>query len=89
MAYCPLDQGSIVGDQRLQPLADKHNATIAQIALAYLMLRPDVIPIPKSAKVSRVIENANARNIVLDEADQATLDTLFPPPTQKMPLKTS
>ncbi|MEM7114306.1 MAG: aldo/keto reductase [Chloroflexota bacterium] len=89
MAYCPLDQGSIVGDQRLQPLADKHSATIAQIALAYLMLRPDVISIPKSAKVSRVIENANARNIVLDEADQATLDSLFPPPTEKQPLKTS
>ena len=89
MAYCPLDEGSLVRDGRLQPLADKHHATIAQIALAYLMLRPDVIPIPKSAKVARVIENANARHIVLDAADRQLLDTLFPPPTHKVPLKSS
>lgn len=89
MAYCPLDEGRLLQDSRLQPLADKHNATIAQIALAYLMLRPDVIPIPKSAKVARVIENANARQIVLDADDQQALDALFPPPTQKMPLKSS
>lgn len=89
MAYCPLDEGSLVRNGRLQPLADKHNATIAQIALAYLMLRPDVIPIPKSAKVSRVIENANARNIALDTADRQLLDALFPPPTAKTALKTS
>lgn len=89
MAYCPLDEGSLVRDGRLQPLADKHSATIAQIALAYLMLRPDVIPIPKSAKVARVVENANARNIVLDAADKQALDALFPPPTGKVPLKSS
>ncbi len=89
MAYCPLDEGSLLRDNRLQPLADKHNATIAQIALAYLMLRPEVIPIPKSAKVARVIENANARHLVLDAADRQTLDTLFPPPTQKVPLQSS
>ncbi|MFT5196398.1 MAG: diketogulonate reductase-like aldo/keto reductase [Cellvibrionaceae bacterium] len=86
MAYCPLDQGRIVNDGRLQPIADKHNATIAQIALAWLMGQPGVIPIPKSAKVSRVIENVNARDIKLDTADSEQLDRLFPPPTQPIPL---
>lgn len=43
MAYCPLDQGVLANDKRLQPIADKHNATMAQIALASLMIRPDVI----------------------------------------------
>jgi diketogulonate reductase-like aldo/keto reductase len=86
MAYCPLDQGRIVNDGRLQPIADKHNATIAQIALEWLMGQPGVIPIPKSAKVSRVIENVNARDIKLDTADSEQLDRLFPPPTQPIPL---
>lgn len=89
MAYCPLDQGRIVNDERLRPLAEKHNATIAQIALAYLMLDPNVIPIPKSSNLGRVVENANARNIVLDDEDRRQLDALFPPPTRKVPLKTS
>ncbi|MEM7334516.1 MAG: aldo/keto reductase [Chloroflexota bacterium] len=89
MAYCPLDQGRIVNATQLQPLADKHNATYAQIALAYLMTNPDVIPIPKTAKVTRVTENAQARDIVFDAEDLALLDKLYPPPTSKVPLKTS
>ena len=89
MAYCPLDQGRLVNDARLRPIADKHNATIAQIGLAFLMLRPDVVPIPKSSSVQRTIENANARNIQLDAADLQQLDAIFPPPTRKVPLYTS
>ena len=89
MAYCPLDQGRLARDKRLQPIANKHNATIAQIALAWLMIRPNVVPIPKSSKVSRVIENVNAREITLDAEDLRLLDERFPPPTRKMPLVTS
>lgn len=89
MAYCPLDQGRLPRDGRLQPLANKHNATIAQISLAYLMTRPNVVPIPKSAKIQRVTENANARQIELDADDLAELDTLFPPPDRPEPLYTS
>ena len=89
MAYCPLDQGRLATASGLQLIANKHDATIAQIALAYLMTQPEVIPIPKSAKVSRVIENVNARNINLDAEDLKMLDDLYPPPTNKTPLKTS
>ncbi|MFK7804702.1 MAG: aldo/keto reductase [Anaerolineae bacterium] len=89
MAYCPLDQGRLVKDDRLQPIADKHGATIAQIALAWLMARPGVIPIPKSAKISRVQENVNATNLKLDQTDFAEIDRLFPPPTKAVPLKTT
>ena len=87
MAYCPLDQGRLVTDQRLQPIADKHDVTCAQIALAWIMTRPSVIPIPKSANVSSTIENAQARDIVLDEEDVRLLDERFPPPARKTPLK--
>lgn len=87
MAYCPLDQGQLATNASLQPLADKHNATCAQIALAWLMHQPHVLPIPKSASVERTIENANAREIVLDAEDLQTLDELFPPPSRKSHLK--
>lgn len=87
MAYCPLDQGQLATNPHLQPLADKHNATCAQIALAWIMQQPLVLPIPKSASIERTIENANARQIVLDADDLKTLDDLFPPPTRKTHLK--
>lgn len=89
MAYCPLDQGRLVNDKRLRPLAQKHDATHAQIALAYLMLDPHVIPIPKSSNPERVVENAAARDIILDVEDRRQIDALFSPPTTKVPLKTS
>lgn len=87
MAYCPLDQGQLAADSRLHPLADKHNATCAQIALAWLMSRPNVLPIPKSASVDRTLENARSRDILLDAEDLATLEQLFPPPNRKSYLK--
>ena len=89
MAYCPLDQGRLVNNSAIQPIADKHNATIAQIALAWSMIRPNVIPIPKSSSVSRTIENVNARNIVLDDTDLQQIDSLFAPPASKIPLKST
>lgn len=89
MAYCPLDQGRLVSDERVRPIADKHNVTIAQVALAWMMLQPEVIPIPKSSSVARVTENAAARDIVLDAEDIALLDGIFPAPTGKTPLKTT
>ena len=89
MAYCPFDQGWLLKNQKLQSVAEKHRATRAQIALAWLMLQPNVIPIPKSASVERTLENARARQIVLDDEDTHTLDRLFPPPTEATPLKTS
>lgn len=89
MAYCPLDQGRLAQDHRLTAVADKHQATIAQIGLAYLMTNPNVIPIPKSSNIGRVTENANARLIQLDDEDMAQLDTLYPPPDRPVPLYTT
>ena len=89
MAYCPLDQGRLADHAQVRPIAEKHGATVAQIALAWLANQPNVIPIPKSAKISRVRENVRAGDIVLDGADLVALDSVFPPTTQPVPLKTS
>ena len=86
MAYCPLGQGGLVNHPALAPLARKHGVTSAAIALAFLILRPGVIAIPKSAAASRVTENAKAAGVTLDEADLAAIDAAFPPPKRKMPL---
>lgn len=80
MAYCPLDQGSLLTHPALAQLAAEHHATPAQIALAWLLKQPGVIAIPKSASPQRVKENLDSSGIILTDDDCRTLDTVFPPP---------
>ncbi|MEM9773479.1 MAG: aldo/keto reductase [Chloroflexota bacterium] len=89
MAYCPLDQGRLVHDERIRPIADKYNVTVAQIALAWLATWPEVVPIPKSSSIERTLQNVAARDVQLDAEDLELLDQLYPPPDRPMPLKTA
>ncbi len=86
MAYSPLGQGEILGDAALGRVAAKHGATAAQVALAWVLSRPGVLAIPKSANAARVAENAAAAGLALDAADHAALDVAFPPPRRRRPL---
>lgn len=86
MAYSPLGQGAILREPALAKVAAKHNATPAQIALAWVLRQPDVIAIPKSASVERTLENAKTLGITLDADDLKMLDTAFPPPGRASPL---
>ncbi len=86
MAYSPLGQGPILHDPALIAIARKHGVTPAAIALAYLIERPGVVAIPKSASLDHVCENAKAQDVRLDDADRAALDRAFPPPRRAKPL---
>ena len=83
MAYCPLGQGRLINNRDIESIAKKHQATSAAIALAFTLRLPGVISIPKSSHEKRVLENAVAADLVLDDEDLATLDKLFPPPRRK------
>ena len=87
MAYSPVEQGRLARSASLQKIADAHKATPAQIALAFTLLRPDVISIPKATAPEHVRANAAAAEIVLTEADKQALDVAFPPPRRKAGLE--
>lgn len=87
MAYSPVEQGALADDAGLQAIAARHDATAAQLALAWVMARPGVIGIPKATRLEHVRQNAAARDIRLTVQDLAELDTLFPPPARKRPLE--
>jgi diketogulonate reductase-like aldo/keto reductase len=87
MAYCPLDEGRLAKHRALTPVAKRHQASNAQIALAYLLQQPGVIVIPKSANTDRVAENAGARDITLTSQDLAEIDKAFEPPHSAQRLK--
>ena len=87
MAYSPVEQGALGNDRRLKAVAERHGATPAQIALAWVMRNEGVIAIPKASRLQHVRENRAALDIVLTAQDLAELDAAFPSPTRKRPLE--
>jgi diketogulonate reductase-like aldo/keto reductase len=86
MAYSPIEQGRLPGAGALLDIAKRHRATTFQIALAWLLRKPDIIVIPKAATIEHVSANRAALDIALDKADLAALDQAFAPPRRKTPL---
>jgi diketogulonate reductase-like aldo/keto reductase len=87
MAYCPLDEGRLPRHRKLQALADGYGASAAQLALAWLVSRPNTWPIPMTTSAQRAGENSAALNLSLSASTLAALDRLFPAPDTKTRLK--
>ncbi len=89
MAYSPVGHGRGLLDNRtLKKIARRHEATTAQIALAWVLRQPGVIAIPKASDKSHVRDNAQSTDIKLTKEDLAGLDQAFPPPKSKKSLPT-
>jgi diketogulonate reductase-like aldo/keto reductase len=86
MAYSPVDRGALVDDDVVVAIAEKHDATPAQVALAWVLRHDDVCAIPKAAIHEHVRENAGALELRLDGEDMKLLDDEFPPPREPAPL---
>jgi diketogulonate reductase-like aldo/keto reductase len=87
MAYSPVEQGRILGDGTLAMVAERHEATTAQVALAWLLGHQGVIVIPKAATLEHVRQNRAAVDLALTKDDLADLDRAFPPPKSKASLE--
>lgn len=62
----------------LQPIADNHDATIAQIVLAWYIKNPDIsVVIPGAKSPHQVQSNAKALNIVLSAEEYNMIDNTF------------
>jgi len=87
MAYSPFGHsGGPLRSQALATVATRHNATPAQIALAWAMRHGHVIVIPKAGSADHVRENAGALSISLTADDLADIDAAHAPPRRKQPL---
>jgi diketogulonate reductase-like aldo/keto reductase len=87
MAYSPIEQARLLRDRRLKDFAKRAAMTPAQVALAWLLSKDDIIAIPKTARRERVKENAAALERPLSPAQLEELDRLFPPPRGPVPLE--
>ncbi|MEK3699709.1 aldo/keto reductase [Paenibacillus sp. FSL R10-2199] len=69
--------GNMFGNEVLTSIAEKHNKSVAQVALRWLVQR-EVVVIPKSVRKERIIENIDIFDFELsaDDIEQiSTLDT--------------
>lgn len=75
-AYAPLAQGRLASYPELQQIADKHGATAAQVALAWLLEQDGVMAIPKARSEASQRSNLGALAIKLDVDDKAVITKL-------------
>lgn len=67
----------------LKECAEKKNATMAQISLAWMLHKyPNVVPIPGSKNKERILENLGAWNVALTDGEFSALDAAL----QKIPV---
>jgi diketogulonate reductase-like aldo/keto reductase len=84
VAYTPFGQSPGAFDSTtrhgrlLWEIASAHGATARQVALAFLLRRPNVFVIPKATTIEHLTENAGAAALVLSDADLARIEAAFP-----------
>jgi diketogulonate reductase-like aldo/keto reductase len=82
-AYSPYGHGDFPGPgtragQVLVEIAEAHNATPRQVALAFLTRHPAVFAIPKASNPQHTAENAGAGDLVLSDGEIALIERAFP-----------
>lgn len=91
MAYCPLAQAGrlrsgLMNHPVVKAIAQDHNASAAQVLLAWVISHRGTIAIPKASSIEHVAENAAALEISLSADALLKLDRAFPAPGQKTTL---
>jgi diketogulonate reductase-like aldo/keto reductase len=87
MAYSPIEQGRLLTEPEVKRVAARHNATPAQVALAWVIRQDRVAAIPKAGDHAHVQANRAAVDLELTQEDLAVLDRAFPPPRGPVPLE--
>jgi aryl-alcohol dehydrogenase-like predicted oxidoreductase len=63
---------------RVRQIANEKDCTPAQLALAWLLTRPDVIPIPGTSSVARLEENVRSADVHLTDDEIARIEHALP-----------
>ena len=75
-AYSPLARGRVPEDPVLREIGDRHGKTAGQVALRWLLDKPNVATIPKASSHERRVENFEIFDFQLTDEDRAQIDGL-------------
>lgn len=87
MAYSPLELGLLLRHPVVREVAQRHGATAAQVALAWVIEHEHVVAVAEAGTPEHVEENRGALDLDLTAADLADLLDAFPPPIGPVPLE--
>jgi pyridoxine 4-dehydrogenase len=77
--WFPLNGGNVTSQDKLKQIAEKHQATLHQVALNWLLNHSDnILLIPGTSSVEHLEENMQAGSLVLDEEDIRELNSISP-----------
>jgi diketogulonate reductase-like aldo/keto reductase len=74
-AYAPLARAYKMKDRTIVELAKKYDCTPAQLLVRW-SLQHGYVPLPKSVKKERIVENAGVEGFVIEDADVERMDAL-------------
>jgi 2,5-diketo-D-gluconate reductase B len=74
VAYSPLARGKVFDVPEIQAVAEKHDASPAQVSLAWLLQKEGVAAIPKASSEAHIRDNWGARDLQLDDEDVAKIE---------------
>jgi pyridoxine 4-dehydrogenase len=75
--FFPLGGFQLVDDPRIKAVADRHHATVPQVALAWLLQRsPNLLAIPGTSSVAHLEENLAGASLRLSDDDVAALEPI-------------
>ncbi|EAS07798.1 aldo/keto reductase family oxidoreductase (macronuclear) [Tetrahymena thermophila SB210] len=77
IAYSPMAKYTeVVKNETVTKIAQKNNASVAQVMIAFLLQQEDIIVIPKTEKSERLQQNFDAQKLKLCEEDMQILKNL-------------
>jgi diketogulonate reductase-like aldo/keto reductase len=80
IAYSPLARGELLKGKYyefLSKIGKKYNKTAAQVALNWLIIKENVVAIPKAFSKAKIVENMGAYGWKLSDEDLKTIDEFF------------
>jgi len=77
LAYYPLGHGKLPSDPRLEQISSTRGKTKAEVALQWLVGKPNVFPIPRASNPGHVRDNAGASGWELSDSERGELDQKF------------
>ena len=75
-AYSPLARGKVLEDETLRAIGEAHGKTAGQVALRWLLDKPNVSTIPKASSHERRVENFEVFDFELSDEERAQIDSL-------------
>jgi pyridoxine 4-dehydrogenase len=77
--WFPLNAGNVASQDKLKQIADKHQATVHQVALSWLLNHADnILLIPGTSSVAHLEENMQAIKLELTDEDTQVLNSISP-----------